>query len=54
VTAKRDSKRKPKKAERPKVKKEKLKDLDTEKQGEGVKGGGRRCTEVLSGCGGAY
>ena len=51
MTAKRDSKSKPKK-ERPKVKKEKLRDLDTEKQGEGVKGGAGRCTEILSGCGG--
>ena len=51
MTAKRDSKSKPKK-ERPKVKKEKLRDLDTEKQGEGVKGGAGSYTGDLSGCAG--
>jgi hypothetical protein len=41
MTTKHDSKRKPKSDERPKVKKEKLKDLDTAgtPEGEGVKGG---------------
>ncbi len=38
MTAKRDGKSKPKKAERPKVKKEKLSDLDA-KDGEKVKAG---------------
>jgi hypothetical protein len=39
MTDKRDSKRKPKKTPRPKVKKETVKDLGVEKQGEAVKGG---------------
>ena len=43
MTTKRDSKRKPKAAERPTLKKEKVKDLDAEKKGEGVKGGFRSC-----------
>ena len=37
MTAKRDTKVKPMKHERPKLKKETLKDLDAEKQGEGVR-----------------
>jgi hypothetical protein len=40
MTTKRDSKRKPKSDKRPKVKKEKLSDLDAKGKGEAVKGGG--------------
>lgn len=47
MTAKRDSKSRPKK-ERPKIKKETLRDLDTEKKGAGVKGG--RVTSYDSNC----
>jgi hypothetical protein len=39
VTAKRDSKSKPKKTERPKIKKETLRDLEAEKKGDEVRGG---------------
>jgi hypothetical protein len=39
MTAKREGKRKPKKDERPKTKKQTLRDLDLEKGGENVKAG---------------
>ncbi len=46
MTTKRDSKRKQgeaKSAKRPKLKKEKLSDLEAKDKGEGVKGGFRSC-----------
>ena len=56
MTAKRDSKRKPKKDERPKVKKETVKDLDPDSDANRVRGGqargggGGNCTYDYTGC----
>jgi hypothetical protein len=51
VTAKRDSKRKPKKDERPKIKKETLKDLEApEDQAKQARGGARQNYETHEGC----
>ena len=52
MTTKRDSKSKPKKAERPTLKKEKLSDLDApDSQAGRVKGGGMKCcARAQSGC----
>jgi hypothetical protein len=56
VTAKRDSKSKPKKDERPKLKRETLRDLSPSERAEGVRGGypidtGRVCPSgVGTGC----
>ena len=45
MTAKRDSKSKPKKDERPRIKKETLRDLKIETNAERIRGGGRAfCT----------
>jgi hypothetical protein len=51
MTAKRDSKSKPKKDERPKLKKEKLKDLNPGTAADEIAGGGKRETTPCSaGC----
>jgi hypothetical protein len=50
MTSKRDTRRKPKERKRPKVEKERLKDLSAESVADKVKGGRNFCTYDNSGC----